>query len=417
MPNELLSSVHGRITKLALVYTGDTNQKAYFEYFATKLDETRTDSPSGHVLIFMGDENLKRDLLSNEYFGDESKKHSFKLVQDKALQSPPRWVRDPFIQLQRKRDKKNIIIETDSCEQDPSSRPVAEKVADEIGATIHKKRFEVFPFDGGNILAVDGMVFVGANQFNDWAMRLGKIDKIAETELFDNAIRGFIRLLDLPKKTKVLVVGTTINEGKVKLKNKVRFNMGLYSPKLWFNKGKSKKSKKSKIGYRSSKDEVLPHIDLFLTPTGVNNTVFLGKVQIISIGTPNMATANRVKELSTYIESVELQLINEGNLCVIPMPLPLIFDENNPDDWFFCFYNNCLVENTASFKRVWLPHISSSAGLTKFKESIECVEKKVQRLWKGLGFDNIMWVPNDLYKEDLKAGGAVHCFTKEIERF
>jgi hypothetical protein len=98
------------------------------------------------------------------------------------------------------------------------------------------------------------------------------------------------------------------------------------------------------------------------------------------------------------------------------MPLPLIFDANEPTEWFFCFYNNCLVENSNTFKRVWLPHLSASASLSKFADTLKGVEAEISSLWSSLGFDNIMWVPNELFRDDMEAKGAIHCVTKELER-
>lgn len=411
MPNEILSSVRGRITKLALTYGGSPEQRSYLEFFAAHLGENALASTSTKVMIFIGEESAKEDLSASGYFAEESSRHTYQLIQDRALVNPRRWIRDPFIQLVQQKGTQVKLIETDNSEQHPSDRFISEKIAEELNAGLMEVGH--FPIDGGNILADDGIVFIGANQFNNWAARHKRPD-----ELGGNAIPRFIKLLDLPEETKVLVISEMMDDnGKAKLLENMNFNTGLFSPALWFNRRVSNKNKKAlnANGSAGNSEEIIPHIDLFLTPTGEGKKVFLGEVEVLAIGDADKPTLDRAGKVNGYLADVESHLMREG-LEVIRMPLPLIFDSDAPDDWFFCFYNNCLVENAGDFKRVWLPYVSSTGTLSKYKNLLESVELKVQALWNGIGFINIMWVPNELYESDMHAKGAIHCITKEVTR-
>lgn len=99
MPNEILSSVRGRITKLALTYGGTEAQWSYLEFFASHLGGNGAASTSGQVLIFMAEETAQESLKSSPYFADESRNYTYRIIQNKMLGNPRRWIRDPFIQL------------------------------------------------------------------------------------------------------------------------------------------------------------------------------------------------------------------------------------------------------------------------------------------------------------------------------
>lgn len=117
MPNEILSSVRGRITKLALTYGGSPAQRSYLEFFAAHLGENGLASPSTKVMIFIAEESAKEELAGSGYFTDESKRHTYQLIQYRALVNPRRWIRDPFIQLVQQKGTQIKLIETDYIEQ------------------------------------------------------------------------------------------------------------------------------------------------------------------------------------------------------------------------------------------------------------------------------------------------------------
>lgn len=179
----------------------------------------------------------------------------------------------------------------------------------------------------------------------------------------------------------------------------------------WVFLGKHSKALESLIGQQIPAAEIivleekaaceeLYHIDLFLTPTGVEQAgkyvVLLGRCMPLA---PEFdATAKR---LNDCLDRMATRLEKEYPIKVIRNPIPM--DAN------LYAYNNCILEITPKNQRVWLPKYSFDAPE---QQRLLDLEKENVSIWQGLGFTPILVSAPFSDITGFKAG--LHCITNEL---
>jgi len=154
------------------------------------------------------------------------------------------------------------------------------------------------------------------------------------------------------------------------------------------------------------------HIDMFLSVAGRDPET--GRYRVL-VGSPS-AAADILGEalpdhaLAPSFDEIATRLGRLG-FDVIRTPLPYVFVDF-PDErlrqWYFATSNNCLVEITASTKRVWLPTYGHGPW-----EALRATDQANLEIWQGLGFDVVQLGDYHPFAQNL---GAVHCIKKYLSR-
>lgn len=399
---------------MLVVYTGFRGQLDYINAIVAEL-HGRNDGSLVYVII--GDDGAVEDFKNSDTY--QIYQRYIKIIQSEKLPNPSRWVRDPITLLNGVNPKKIKIVETSSVEQRGEDSEMAEVLCKKLKAN----KFDVdnFPFDGGNILADKDFVFVGANQFNQWLsiINLG-INSKKRYELIEKGKLEFKKVLNLSEVTKIIVIGDIEIRSSDGEKTRQYFDKKLFNNGLWFP---PKLKSGSKEYQRSPPNEIevdIPHIDLFLTLTGLIDEMgkyylLLGKVTELEGSVLGEKAKKRMLKLNEYLEKVQESLVKENLFNVLRAPIPMIQLEEETD-WCFGFYNNCIVEVSSTFEKVWLPLLSKSESLSAYREKLEKVEREWMQAWSrcGVKSEEMVWIPYSLYKEDLRKRGSLHCLTKEI---
>ena len=294
------------------------------------------------------------------------------------------WIQDLFVVMRNNvTGDDNLLLEPDE-NAISNPRKGVEFIADEIEDKIEGiKVYQKFGWqvEGGNILAGNDFAFVGADQIPD---------------SFDGRQKA-AEFLGLGSQREIYVIKSSSYEKKVMSPDETNtFKTGVLGKRQPFF-----------------------HLDLFMSLAGKNEK---GIEQVI-VGYPIDLHNNYpliVEEVRKRIQEVVRQLYNWG-FEVIRNPMPFTRTKiGTPNDsegkkynWFFAFYNNCLVEismkNDKVVKRIWLPTFGTDEAGTFLKH----YDKDNQQIWESLGFD-VHPVGNYILSA-LKQGG-LHCSLKCIER-
>ncbi|WP_025677231.1 hypothetical protein [Paenibacillus polymyxa] len=153
------------------------------------------------------------------------------------------------------------------------------------------------------------------------------------------------------------------------------------------------------------------HIDMFVTLIGRNQT---GKY-VVLVGSPKLAADLLAVPLwdhsmNDVFDSVAEQLRRDG-FEVQRNPLPLAYfddKETKTRQWYFCTYNNALVERTPTSKKVWLP----TFGYGEWGE-LQKTDLENKTLWESMGYQVIQITDCHVLASNL---GVLHCIKKYLER-
>lgn len=222
-------------------------------------------------------------------------------------------------------------------------------------------------------------------------------------------------------------------------------------PKVFSSYSSSEKYSWTKYGRYSAQG--IYHIDLFITPAGVDSVT--GNSRLL-VGDPVNTEENHIPSFNytkEVIEKIVNQLTYQGGFSIYRNPLPLTFidrykktDDGNVTpyrNWFLTSYNNCIVQFTKKKKHryVWMPIYGedfSNEYLQVKKEIIkpadECkgdhkktiteipcgdwsnlkkYDDENERIWKSIGF-NVEKLTN--YLSFAEERGAVRCMSKVLYR-
>lgn len=280
------------------------------------------------------------------------------------------WVRDPLLFCWGN-GKSVGILRSRGAKLEDQSWPEKYFGKIKIGSlafTVNKETF--LPVAGGNFLCDQNTVFVGYHQFSAFSADAGMP---ATQEHLLNALN------ENGNFTRVIRIGETAEREPTRL----------------------------------------PHIDLYLTLTGIRRgwhqkyVVLLGRCEAIHKDrTPDTDVENIAAGINCYLMAVEKQLIEEG-FEPLRMPLPLIAADTLRNA-SLCSYNNCLVQRSDSANTVWLPRYTFERESEPWHAALKTAEETVTKTWESLGY-TVRFVDANFHSI-LDEYGSLHCITQELRR-
>jgi len=154
------------------------------------------------------------------------------------------------------------------------------------------------------------------------------------------------------------------------------------------------------------------HIDMFLSLAGRDPgtgryRVLVGSptaaAEILGQAVPDHALAPAFDEVALGLERLGFQ--------VTRTPLPRVYVDYPEDrlrQWYFATSNNCLVEISDDSKRVWLPTYGHGPW-----EALAATDDANTAVWEGLGFEVVEVGDFHPFAQNL---GALHCIKKYLSR-
>lgn len=242
------------------------------------------------------------------------------------------------------------------------------------------------PIDGGNILAGEASLLVGADLALRWKND-GHDPQLGES-----------CPSDLETARKFIVI-----KGQAPIRKE--------RPQRWF-RGDDHDWREDRDVALSTNGTYQPlfHIDMFISLAGAGPD---GRERVL-VGDPRMAAEITGLPLPAGFQAEPFdeiaQSLTEKNLAVWRNPLPIIAvdnDERKTRNWIPLSYNNCLVQKSSSKgDMVWLPQYGNHDGLAE-------ADRENHRIWRELGFEassagNFLSVARRL--------GSLRCLAKVLER-
>ena len=289
------------------------------------------------------------------------------------------WAQDAYVALN---DSSGTQI---LCEGISFPRGEDMTIADDVAAQSDISVLQSYLyFQGGNVLCTGNRTYVGMDYVMRNVLRYG-------IGTLDESIAQFAKLFG----TDVVPLGGA-NSGK----------------REWYKKD-------ILSGYGA---QPIFHIDMYVTPTGVQGTS--GK-EIVFLGRPRKAKQitgkySDVSELNnaTYDGFFQETATQLEKHCEV-RELPLWITHGNlgypiAKRYYNLTWNNSILQSSGSTKRVLLPCYSPDAlGYNVDKKLREDLEAAVKSEWESIGY-TVDWMDGI---EDLAFGsGAVHCITKTLKR-
>jgi hypothetical protein len=164
------------------------------------------------------------------------------------------------------------------------------------------------------------------------------------------------------------------------------------------------------------------HIDMYVTPTGEQNA--RGQ-EIVLLGRPSAArdVVGRYSDQAEldndrydrFFDETERQLATAYEVRRLPLWITRgTLGYDTEPRYYNLTWNNCVVQNAGSTKRVLLPAYSPDADSYGVDRRARlALEAAAQETWEKLGFE-VFWTDG---VEDLAFGsGAIHCITKTLRR-
>ncbi len=154
------------------------------------------------------------------------------------------------------------------------------------------------------------------------------------------------------------------------------------------------------------------HIDMFLSlagrdPSSGRYRVLVGSPQaaaeILGQPVPDHALAPAFDEIADRLERLGFE--------VTRTPLPRVYVDYPEDrlrQWYFATSNNCLVEITDDSERVWLPTYGHGPW-----EALATTDEANRAIWEGLGFEVVQAGDFHPFAQNM---GALHCIKKYLSR-
>lgn len=218
---------------------------------------------------------------------------------------------------------------------------------------------DLLPVAGGNLLADDDFVLVGAKQFADYQRQYANC----------RGSRDVLGLLGHSTASQFLQIG------------------------------------------QIAEPQSLKHLDLFLTLTGCRDAdgrYIVLVADAIPLGPVPERPATAVRQ---YLDMVSQQMEAHG-FTVWRNPAPLLQGRVlNP---YLGAVNNVLLEVFDQTRAVWLPNITVGKEQSPHWQHLRDIELENSRLWQILGFDARFVQGN--FHDLMDESGALHCMTHELER-
>lgn len=218
---------------------------------------------------------------------------------------------------------------------------------------------DLLPVAGGNLLADEDFVLVGAKQFADYQRQYAD----------SRGSRDVLGLLGHSTASRFLQIGEI------------------------------------------AEPQSLKHLDLFLTLTGCRDAdgrYIVLVAQAVPVGTVPERPSVAVQQ---YLDMVAHQMESHG-FAVWRNPAPLLQGRVlNP---YLGAVNNVLLEVYDQSRAVWLPNITEGKERQPYWQQLCDIQTDNARLWQNLGFDARFVKGN--FHDLMDESGALHCMTQELER-
>lgn len=280
------------------------------------------------------------------------------------------WVRDPLLFCWGNGKSVEILRSRGAKLEDQSwpEKYFGKIKIGNLAFAVNKQTF--LPVAGGNFLCDQDFVLIGHHQFAGYSASAGR--QTAQTELFK-------ALSWSGQFTRLIAVGETAVREPTRL----------------------------------------PHIDLYLTLTGLRRgwrkkyVVLLGEcVAIHKTPTPDADVDNIAAGINRYLDAVRKQLEAEG-FEPLRIPLPLIAGDTLRNA-SLCSYNNCLVQRSDPDNAVWLPRYTWNREAEPWYAALKTAEDNARKTWESLGY-SVRFVDANFHSI-LDEYGSLHCITQEIRR-
>lgn len=390
----ILSSVHGRIKDVLLVFPGLSTRGSEQEYDA--LVDFFDQRGTVHK-FFIPDCNFKLRFAHFRGRGDEvyRKIHllnpTFDLhgmlrtwakeldqVRRKGFLGFERWVQDPFVVLgwQGSCILLQSLKSTRACD---FFLPL--EVVEQLDGLAFVKPSRLY-IEGGNLLMGMGTLFVGKD-----------------------LVQQNVNLLKMEEKEVLALMRETLGVSEI------------------FQIGFADSRRRLEVGGGNSMESQQPffHIDLFMNLGGRNKDngkelVFLANPALTS----NLLQENRLGQGPVFksdlepkgyewMEETKVQLLG-GGFEVVSLPI-FILDRT-------CYsWNNCLVEVCDGHRKVILPDYLCANDPEQLNPTFRVLQDAVASVFENSGFE-VEWIHNGrFFRTIARHGGSLHCVTKVLRRF
>jgi predicted RNase H-like HicB family nuclease len=233
--NRITSSATGRIKELFFHYKGALHELDIIRKMLQTVD-TKT-----KIIILVGNQRLDKK-ARQQLAAFEHGRVVFDVRYDERMLMASKWVRDPFVIVESKGVKHIHFMEPER--QKTGDQDVAEVIERGLENTAIRTH-QHFCIDGGNLLADDDFMLVGANQFSEFIGRVKHINpKISKNERIRIAKEQLKTLFELPQSTRVIIIGQiNWDTGKISLAGRAmkaslinRMSRAFSGKSLWFYK-------------------------------------------------------------------------------------------------------------------------------------------------------------------------------------
>jgi len=400
--NRIISSVHGKIKQILLVYETTTREKGIFVPFMLKLlaqlDASVTvffwaDDKKSAVelqgLLWETGRNSKIYNRENNFSGITTDDVKCKIVSDPfsyQWDHDSFWAQDAFLVLQAEAVDSDIHLIKLPDGYGRKNRHLASDLRTAGICNIVEEKDLKFCFSGGNVLVGADYLLIGEDDFRKTlritSFRTGKIEE-------EEAKRELKNLLGI-KRIIVLGIGEQL---ECKLPTLKHYNKEICE--LVFSSG-------------MNSFQPFKHLDLFMSLLGKVDdleTIMVAKVHPINKNDERLKKC--VKVLNEILRIIVRQLEREG-FIVIRNRIPVyISQEGEESKCMFGFYNNGLIELYDEKKRAYIPEYGDLDQ--RFLE----FDKRNRIIWEQLGFE-VLQVGSLLPFS--KKNGALRCLTKCLRR-
>ena len=403
---KLQSSVNGRITKLLLVYNGSSISVLKRTILEFANSDGLCSKAKIYIIVYRIENShdifmyLKRNNISVSRTVDKHDSRCVILEFTDTLRYNL-WVRDPMVIFSNKNT--HCFLETYFHylnDYYTINVYIAENLSRKKIIYRYQKTPDWFLIQGGNIMSDDSQVLVGGNQFEDMLKALRKRrPEVSADEALDLLAKLFNKkIVIIGYKDKAIETENLGMQSKNAMKRFVKASSKLFTPELWWDPFNRSKFESNKVFTKNI------HIDLFMTLTGVENTILLAQFYDEN-GTPHFK--DELNQLEVALKKNGFTVIRNKVLRLVELQ----------DSVLTLYFNNVIIEtypNGNKVGKVWIPDFSSAMLPEKTNLLIDQYSAKNCKIWEQLNYE-VKMIHSDLGL--LAFGrGSLRCLTAELER-
>lgn len=430
-PANILSSAHGKINEVLLIFPDDEaivdNYLIFFNSYIQTLTNTRifliVRGINPHDINPCSKIGAAIDEIYHRYEPQRQQGQLF-IVPNKQYNFFM-WPQDPFIVAKKNSNHQRVLfIPTLKNHNGIDNNNLADFFAKWYNRKFPKKAFATSRierhFQGGNLIAAHPLVFIGNASIR-------RSHNCAEKEMhrYYNTKKDHICLTPIIKHV--------LSDFKRNINPKKHFIP--VGNKMKFISEETRNGNTHKIVEGVLKCfQPLYHLDLFLNLVEQSASqrhlkMMLGiPIDITGISQTDLAAAELLKNLTENIQAIIPTLQNSTTLFgdftveILPVPLPMVYKRmGHKYEWYPLSFNNCLVEITSSQKKVWLPNYQvhsrnfgwSNFRLQRVETNLNISTQQIRNQWERLGFQVHLIDTSIQFAESLS---GLHCLVKCLDR-